>query len=344
MSLRVSARTYALSGTFVLALLIAACSSQSLQPSLRGSGGSDTGSDSGIGASDGGGTGVFVIPGDPEQGAFVQGTSSATFDGVRIEAKIVVQDVTPGTEQHVCVIVELPIASDVWVKEVDATLSGGSHHLIADRGAPGAPVQQTPKVCTPTTASDATRLMIAQQATTQILLPTGAAFSIKAHQSLFLQLHYLNTGTTPRDITGTVDLVVADPGGQTPTEALSLFTGSMAISLAPNSPGRAESFFVPAPTTGLRHVFALTSHTHRLGIDSTIERVPSETSPPTTPIHESKNWDDPPLTQFDPTLDFDGSDGLRLVCNYLNTTSSPVTFGTGTTAEMCFMWIYYFDR
>jgi hypothetical protein len=129
MSIRVSARTHALSGTFVLALLIAACSSQSLQRSLRGSGGSDAGSDFGIGASDTGTTGVFMIPGDPEKGAFVQGTSSATFDGVRIEAKIVVQNVTPGAEQHVCVIVELPTASDVWVKEVDATLSGGSHHV-----------------------------------------------------------------------------------------------------------------------------------------------------------------------------------------------------------------------
>src|SRR5580765_8185877 len=120
MSIRVSARSYALSCTFVLALPIAACSSRSLQPSLRESGGSDAGSDFGIGASDSGTTGVFVIPGDPE--GFVQGTSSATFDGDRIEAKIVVQNVNPGSEEHVCVVVELPIASDVWVKEVDATL------------------------------------------------------------------------------------------------------------------------------------------------------------------------------------------------------------------------------
>src|SRR5215471_1867215 len=173
MSIRVSAQTRALSGTFALGVLIAACSSRSPQPSVRGSGDGDAGSDFGIGASDSGGPVIFRIPGDPE--GFLEGTSSATFDGFRIEAKIAVQNVAPGDEEHACVIVELPTESDVWVKEVDATLSGGSHHLIADRSAPGTPAQQNPRTCFPTTASDATRLMIAQQQNTQILLPTGAA-------------------------------------------------------------------------------------------------------------------------------------------------------------------------
>jgi len=93
-----------------------------------------------------------------------------------------------------------------------------------------------------------------------------------------------------------------------------------------------------------RHIFALTSHTHHLGVRSTIERVPSANAPATTPIHESTNWDEPPLTTFDPPLTFSGSDGLRLICNYENTTSQTVTFGTPVDSEMCFMWVYYFDR
>jgi hypothetical protein len=78
-------------------------------------------------------------------------------------------------------------------------------------------------------------------------------------------------------------------------------------------------------------------------VDTTIERVPSADAPPTTPIHESKNWAEAPLTVFSPPLAFDGSDGLRLVCNYLNDTDNTVTFGTATTDEMCFMWVYYYD-
>ena len=93
-----------------------------------------------------------------------------------------------------------------------------------------------------------------------------------------------------------------------------------------------------------RHVFALTSHTHSLGVDSTIERVASESAPSTTPIHESLSWSEPPLTLFTPPLNFTGTDGLRLTCKYMNTTDQTVHFGTAFHDEMCFMWVYFYDQ
>jgi hypothetical protein len=186
--------------------------------------------------------------------------------------------------------------------------------------------------------------MVAQQTETTITLPSGVALALEPRQLLFLQLHYFNSGSAVRDITGSLELTLVDPTDPTPTAALSQLTGSYDISLQPNSPGQARYFFSPTPNTGTRHVFALTSHTHHLGVRSTIERVPSAASPTTTPIHESTNWDEPPLTTFDPPLAFDGSDGLRLICNYENTTSQTVFFGTSVDSEMCFMWVYYFDR
>jgi hypothetical protein len=267
-----------------------------------------------------------------------------SFDGSRIQAQIIARSVSPGAEEHVCVTVELPNQNAVWIDRVHATLTGGSHHLIVDRQPQGTGLQLEPQPCFPTMASDATRLMIAQQADTSFTLPSGAAFSLEPRQLLFMQLHYFNSGSAVRDITGTVELTLADPSGPTPIEAQSLFTGSLDINLLPNSPGQAQAFIVPRADTGTRHIFALTSHTHKLGVLSTIERVQSWTAPPTTPIHESRSWDEPPLSTFDPTLDFDGSDGLRLICNYENTTSQTVTFGTPVDKEMCFMWVYYFDR
>ncbi|HEY2733941.1 MAG TPA: hypothetical protein VGI70_08150, partial [Polyangiales bacterium] len=129
-------------------------------------------------------------------------------------------------------------------------------------------------------------------------------------------------------------------------EAQSLFTGSYNIDLAPHSPGSARSFIDPAAGAGgkIRHVFALTSHTHSLGVRATIERVASTDAPTSTPIHESLDWSEPPLTLFTPALDFDGSDGLRLICDYQNDTDHTVTFGTDFSDEMCFMWMYYFDE
>lgn len=54
-------------------------------------------------------------------------------------------------------------------------------------------------------------------------------------------------------------------------------------------------------------------------------------------------WSEPPLTVFDKPLVFDGKDGLRLTCHYMNTTDRDVHFGTGVADEMCFMWLYYYE-
>jgi hypothetical protein len=269
--------------------------------------------------------------------------SEVSFDGTRIRARIIPRRVSPGAEKHVCVVVELPNPERVWVDEIHATLTAGSHHLIVDRRPAGTAAQTEPEVCGATMGGDNSRLIIAQQAETNLILPEGVAFAIEARQPLFLQLHYFNAGDEARDITGEVEFVLAGTT-TTPIEARSVFTGTTSINLPPRSPGASESFYAPPPATGARHVFALTSHTHKLGVRSTIERVATEDAAPTTPVHESLNWSEPPLDQFAPPLVFDGSDGLRLKCNYNNTTNSQVGFGTGVDQEMCFMWVYYFDQ
>src|SRR5262249_53826612 len=159
----------------------------------------------------------------------------------------------------------------VWVDDIHATLTGGSHHLIVDRRPAGTAAQTEPAVCSPTMGGENSRLIIAQQAETRLTLPDGIAFSIEAGQPLFLQLHYFTSRDEVRDITGQIELALTD--ATAPIEAKSLFTGSLSISLPPHSQGSSQSFFIPQATTGDRHIFALTSHTHKLGVRSTIERV-----------------------------------------------------------------------
>jgi len=267
-----------------------------------------------------------------------------SFDGTRIKARITALQVPAGGENHVCVTLELPNTDRVWAGQINATLTGGSHHLIVDRRAPGTAVQPNPQVCAPTMGGQDSRLIIAQQKQTSVTLPQGVAFPIEGKQGLFLQLHYFNSGNAVRDITGEVEFVLANTSAGAPIEAKSIFTGTLSINLQPQSLGSSEGYFLMRPATGTRHVFALTSHTHKLGVRATIERVASAASPATTPIHESLDWSEPPLTQFSPPLDFNGTDGLRLKCNYNNTTNQPVGFGTGVDQEMCFMWVYYYDR
>ena len=262
----------------------------------------------------------------------------------KLKLSIVARSVPPDGQEHVCVVVELPNAEPVWVNRVDAVLSGGSHHLIVDRKPADEPLHGDPEVCAPTMASDASRLIIAQQAKTEVKLPAGVAFKLEAHQRMFMQLHYFNPTDEAHDIRGDVELSLVDAAAATPIEAKTVFTGSTSINIPAHSDTEVTAFVKPHASSGMRHLFAVTSHTHRLGVKSTIERVASASAASVKPLHESTNWSEPPLTFFDPPLRFDGSDGLRLICRYRNETDQAVHFGVEAQDEMCFMWLYYYDE
>ena len=52
----------------------------------------------------------------------------------------------------------------------------------------------------------------------------------------------------------------------------------------------------------------------------------------------------PPLDQYEPDLTFTGSDGLRLKCEFNDTTDQLVIFGTRFQDEMCFMRLYHWPN
>jgi hypothetical protein len=260
-------------------------------------------------------------------------------------AELVMKGVAAAAEDHVCVVVDLENDAPVWVSAVHATLTTGSHHLIVDRQAADSPIATTPDSCAPTMASDQTRLMIAQQHDTRIDLPDHVAYKLDAHQHLFLQLHYINLSDHAEDVRGAIELVIAPASDTDPSEVHSIFTGSTSFELPPQQKTSVRFFLNPAPSDAApRHFFALTSHTHSLGVRATIERVPSMDAPATTPVHESLDWSEPPLSLYTPPMVFGADEGLRLTCDFMNTTDHVVRFGTSFNDEMCFMWMYYYEQ
>jgi hypothetical protein len=284
------------------------------------------------------GSGGSSAPAVPDAGA-----NHEPSDPMRLA--ITAKAVPASGEDHVCVTLAAPNAETAWVTSIHATLTVGSHHLIVDRLPVGTALKTQTASCAPTMGGDSTRLIIAQQRDTVLDTPKGTAFRLEPHQPIFLQLHYINLADAPADIEGAVELELADVSAGTPIEVQSLFTGAMAISLSAGQPGLAEFFMSPQGTASKPlQIFALTSHTHSLGVDSTIERVPNANAPDSTPVHESLDWHEPPLTTFDPPLQFSGQDGLRLRCHYQNTTDHDVHFGTRFEDEMCFMWMYFYEQ
>ena len=233
-----------------------------------------------------------------------------------------------------CLTLSLGNSAPAMVRAIRTTLSPGSHHMILNRVDGGS---ERPEA-TPCGAFAHTGdlIFLAQSAEASIAYPDGVGLEIQANQLIAIEIHYINyISDSPVDITGHIefDLVEPDPSLQ-PVQIR--FDGNLGISLPPREETTVRS--THSLPSGAR-VFALTTHTHQLGIESTLNRVVGSES---TLLHRSTTWAEPPLDVFTPALVIGESEQLELVCRYQNTTDETVGFGTGFRDEMCFYWAFYY--
>lgn len=245
-------------------------------------------------------------------------------------------NVPRGVERTMCATIDLGNDAPRTLRGIRTHLSPGSHHMIVHRL--DGPADPTPRPCGAFShGMNQQVLFIAQQREAALRYPDGAGLPLPAHQSVGLELHFINYFDEDEvAISGTVDLELGPPAvGDKAIQVL--FTGDLGFTIPAQSTKTVTSYTaVPAAW----RILAMTSHTHQLGVLATIARVtgPSDASP--VLLHESRSWSEPPLTTFDPPLSLaDG--GLRLTCEFDNPTDHPVHFGTGFNDEMCFMWLYY---
>ena len=241
--------------------------------------------------------------------------------------------VPPGGEETVCMAVALDNEVAGSIVAIRSHLTEGSHHMIVSRADEVSPTTPTP--CTPFGLGISRTIFIAQQREAELVYPEGSGLRIDAHQPIRMELHYVNyVAESPIDIGGTVDFdIVTDDGSLRQVQLL--FTGELSFSLPPREETVIASTHVLPEGASL---FAITSHTHQLGIEASIDVVNGDG---TTRIHTSDRWEDPPLDVFDPPMTVRFDDTLALRCVFQNTTDRTVRFGEEFDSEMCFLWAYY---
>ena len=59
-------------------------------------------------------------------------------------------------------------------------------------------------------------------------------------------------------------------------------------------------------------------------------------------IYWTNDWEHPPIINFDPPLEINAGEGLKLITTYNNPTSDPITFGYRSVDEMMILFGWYY--
>lgn len=241
--------------------------------------------------------------------------------------------IPPGEERTVCVVVDLGTEVPRMLRGLRTALTAGTHHVIITRTV--AAPNPTPVPCAPFAGGGGHDvLFIAQQSAAALTYPTGSGLPIAAHQSIHIEMHYLNTDDEPMMIGGSAELdLAAESTGL--REIDFLFTGGASISIPAHGTQTVETFHTLPVGSEL---FAATAHTHQWGRRATLELTDASGAAPRL-LHDSTNWAERPIDVFTPIVITEGQ-GLRLTCNFENQSDQPVSFGLSADDEMCFLWTH----
>ena len=279
-------------------------------------------------------------------GATTSGTTTFTPQEYTVEWGPVT--VAPGVEDTQCVIKKLPNPSAMHVGAIHNQLNVGSHHMIVYKTSDTVE-QPTPFSCQPFTdlahPEKGTPLMVSQKKDDTLTLPQGVAFAIDAEQFVRLELHYINPGTTPLDVSAT-STFIQTPDAQVQNEAGFLFVGDIDISIPPASMATVGPIYMPEPTpvAGSKY-FGITGHEHQFGTDVTVAITTGKTGTD-TPIYNVPGWtwSEPKTVYLDPAMTVPSGGGFRYTCTWNNTSTDTVGFGESANNEMCFFWTYYYPN
>ncbi|MFO0591979.1 MAG: hypothetical protein U0441_30815 [Polyangiaceae bacterium] len=248
-----------------------------------------------------------------------------------------------GEEAVKCIVVDAGNDESVIVRKFQTTLAEGSHHMIVYTT--DLPPNPTPYSCQ-SFGVGGSAIFIAQQAESALTFPTDASglpvgLVLNPHQSLVMEVHYINATAAPLDVSGTVSMDVL-PESANVIKAGFAFYGNLSIPTIP-AHGEADTGVLMQQVNPGAKVFALTTHQHHLGTRMQVW-YSTDASDLSTQVADSTSWSDPPLVTFDPPIEFpaDGSKSFAYDCHWKNPTDKAVYGGLSANDEMCFFWSYFY--
>jgi len=257
--------------------------------------------------------------------------------------------VAPSQESTQCIWLRLSNDAEIKVHQLHNVLSPSSHHLIVYKDDMDTTEQTTPVPCQPFTGALNTTgkifpFMITQKHDDELTLPHSVAYTLAPHQMIKIELHYINTTDAELQATAAVDFFAVEPTAIR-DEANILFIGTPDIALAPNTMTEVHEFFSPTRAgldLGDARFFAITGHTHKLGLSVEVGSAQTATAAVTAVYAPDPFlWSEPETTTYAPAFQV-AAGGFDFTCRYYNSTGATVSFGESANNEMCFFWAYYY--
>jgi hypothetical protein len=255
--------------------------------------------------------------------------------------------VPAASEREVCQAIELPNREPVDVAAMRFATPGGrtylSHHfaIFVDdvdtmAALPHGPVESPG--CAGFGQAFGAILAGVQAPRAAVRFPPGVGFTLRPHQIVLLNLHYINGSRKPLRVDAAVNLLAARPGSVV-HHARAFQLGTARIDVPPGEDASAEArWTAPFPMNVV--LLSTHSHKHTTSVDVDVVRGGDEVSS----VLQTVDYRHPELRGFATPLRLEAGDGFQWTCRYHNAGTGTLTFGITSNDEMCFtIGAFYLD-
>lgn len=251
-------------------------------------------------------------------------------------------DVPAGTEIQRNYYQKLPNDADIYVTKIEFKYSVGSHHLILYKTDSNI-VDHVEETFDLVNFEKLDMVAASQRRDFTWTLPPGVAIKLKAHQQMDFQTHYVNAatqGTPGNKGTVLINFWTTDKANVT-AEVGTIFSSNKQIHIPPHT--SATWCKVIKPQTHDINILLLTGHYHSRGKTFTIGHWDGVKL--TDTIYRSADWDEPPITHYNPGYLLRAGDSIAFVSTYENRTNLDLKFGAHfETQEHANVFQFYYPQ